>query len=94
MEISASTPISYTGINTGFIKNITTMLNSPVAAVSQVDKLTKLLRITDIFSTIEGGKYDGENRYIHNLETVLPYYPQLVKAINMGDDNALFAIFE
>lgn len=89
METKASDPVALGG----FIRNMCTVLNSPVAAVDTVKKISNILDLTDLFVTIEGGKYDGENKYVHNLEKNLPFYGQIVKMLELGESDDLFMIF-
>lgn len=89
METFASTPLS----GYGFLDNIIKVLNSPAAALKTTERISHLLKLTDIFSTIQDGKYKGENRYFHNLERDLPFYGQLVKALELGESEDLFKLF-
>lgn len=89
METFASNPFAAYG----FVSNAIKVLNSPAAALKTTERLSHLLKITDLFSTIEEGKYEGENRYFHNLERDLPFYGQIVKALELGESDDLFKLF-
>ena len=89
METRASTPLA----GGGFVRDITKIINSPVAAISTIDKISKVLDLTDAFTVIENGKYKGENLYIHNLEKSLPFYGQIVKMLELGESDDLFILF-
>lgn len=89
METKASSPVA----GYGFVKNIVTTLNSPVASMNTLEKLCNVVNLTDAFITIENGKYKGDNLYVHNLEMSLPFYGQIMKTVELGDDSALFNIF-
>lgn len=89
METMASNPIAAYG----FVSNMIKILNSPAAALNTAEKLSHLLKLTDLFVTIESGKYEGENKYIHNLEKDLPFYGQIVKMLDLGESDDLFMLF-
>ena len=89
METMASNPLS----GYGFISNMIKMLNSPVAAINVVEKLSNLVKFTDMAQTIESGKHKGENKYVYNLERSLPFYGQIVKAYELGESDDLFKLF-
>ena len=86
--IMASTP------SPGFVSNIITILNSPAACITQISKLTKLLTLTDLAVTIEGGKYDGENLWLHNAEKALPFLKQVQNQYELATEDDLFQIFK
>jgi hypothetical protein len=88
METMASTP------SPGFVSNIITILNSPAACITQISKLTKLLTLTDLAVTIEGGKYDGENLWLHNAEKALPFLKQVQNQYELATEDDLFQIFK
>lgn len=58
-----------------------------------VEDLSELIDVTDAFVTIEGGKYDGENLYLHNAERRLPFYGQIVRQSELGESDDLFKLF-
>ena len=89
METMASNPLS----GYGFISNMIKMLNSPVAAINVVEKISNLVKFTDLTQTIESGKHQGENKYVYNLERSLPFYGQIVKAYELGESDDLFKLF-
>lgn len=89
METKASDPIALYG----FIKNICTILNSPVSAVNTVEKISNIVDITDAFVTIESGKYKGENRYLHDMERDLPFIGHILRTIELGESDDMFMIF-
>ena len=89
METMASDPFAFYG----FVDNIIKLLNSPVAAVKTVERISHIVKLTDLFETIESGKYKGENRYFRNLEKDLPFYGHIIKAIEFGDSDDLFKLF-
>lgn len=96
MEVQASTPIFIPGLNDplAFINNIITMLNSPFAALNTIEKIANVLNAFDLFYRIEGGKYDGENKWVHNFKKNAPFIGQINKQINLKDSDDMFHIFE
>lgn len=53
MEVRASTPLSGFG-SQGFISNMVSMLNSPVAAITTIEDIVNLMNLSKLFITIEG----------------------------------------
>lgn len=91
---SVPVPIPFTGYGPiGFLEAQLKILNDPMACLNTVDKIFKLIDITAAFDTIEEGKYKGENLYLHNLEYNLPFIPNIIKQINMKDEDNMFQIF-
>ena len=89
-ETGASSPLALTG----FIKNMLTILNSPMACISTVDNMTRVLYFHDLFYKVEAGKHEGENLYLHGLEKAIPYYKQVRNQINLGTEDTLFKIYD
>lgn len=97
METQASSPLvmPFSGYGaTGFIKNFISVLNSPMACLSSIDKIATILDLTNLFSEVENGKHRGENLYLHNLEKSLPFYGSIRKQLNMGEEDYLFNVFK
>jgi hypothetical protein len=88
-ETQASMPL-----NTGFIKNMLTILNSPMACISTIDNMSRILYFQDLFYKVESGKHEGENLYVHGLEKVIPYYKQVINQLNLGTEDTLFKIYD
>ena len=96
METQASSPIimPFSGYGAmGFVKSIITTLNSPIASLSAIDKLTNILDFSNIFSEVQNGKNKGDNLYIHNLSRNLPFYGQINKQFNLDQDDYVFNVF-
>lgn len=93
MEVKASTPLSGFGPQ-GFIANLVSMMNSPVAAVATIEDIVTLMDLTKLFVTIEGGRYDGENLYMHNLKRRVPYIGQIMRQAKIGEEDYIFQVFE
>ena len=89
LETMASDPVAAYR----FVKSGIKVLNSPMAMLKTVENLTELLDVTDAFVTIEGGKHDGENKYLYNAERRLPFYGQIVKMTELGESDDLFKLF-
>ena len=90
METMASNPLS----GYGFISNMIKLLNSPFAAINVIEKLSNLLKFTDLTQTIESGKHEGENKYVYNLERSVPFYGQIVRTYELGESEDLFKLFD
>ena len=93
METKASTPLSGFGPQ-GFIANMINILNSPVAAIATIQDIVTLMDLTKVFVTIEGGRYDGENLYLHNLKRRVPYVGQIMRQAKIGEEDYIFQVFE
>lgn len=89
LEAGASMPF-----NTGFLSNIWTILQSPAAALKQVDNLTNLVRFDKMFNEIESGRYKGWSEYEADLVKTLPVYGQIRKAIDIENESYMFNIFD
>lgn len=102
MEVQASTPIpdllplvaGKPANPLAFVDNIMQILNSPAAALKTVNSLLTMMDLTKLFLTVEGGKHEGENLYLHNLEKVAPYYGSILRQKNMGNEDYIFQVFE
>lgn len=89
METGASMPGPY------FINNIFQILNSPIAAISALQKASVLFHFTNVLKEVEGGKHKGENLYMHKLEKGLPLYGQVKsQLLDFATEDYLFNIFE
>ena len=93
METKASTILSGFGPN-GFINNLVSMLNSPVACITTIEDIVNLMNLSKLFITIEGGRYDGENLYLHNLKRRIPYIGQITRQSKIGEEDYVFQVFE
>jgi hypothetical protein len=89
METRASVPFS-----PGFVTNIITILNSPAACITQFSKLAKLLSLTDLAVTIESGKYEGENLWVHNDVKAVPFLKQVQNQLELATEDDLFQVFK
>lgn len=89
LEAGASSPFALER----FIKNNMTLLNSPMAALDNANKLLAIMDLEPLITmrTIERGKYKGEYVYLHNVEKSVPFYHQVNRWWNM--DEGLFTIF-
>ena len=89
LETGASTPLA----GYGFIDNILKLTKSPMASINTVEKIANILKFSDLDKEIQGGKHKGENKYVRNLEKSIPFYGQIENAINLGEENDLFLLF-
>ena len=67
MELGAAAPTS-----AAFFDNVTTLIQSPIPAVENIDRLIKLLSVNTMFDTIETGRYAGWNRWLRNAYFAVP----------------------
>lgn len=80
----------------GIPMEITTILNSPIAATNTVNALMyPFTGLDDINETIQRGDYAGWNKYGRNmLKYWVPFYNQIDQLSKMDEDEAVFAVFE
>ena len=71
-----------------------TILQSPAAALKQLDNLTNLVRFDKMFNEIESGRYKGWSEYEADLVKSIPVYGQIRKVIDLADESYMFNIFE
>ena len=88
LETGASMPL-----NVEFLTNIWTLLQSPAAALKQMDNLTTLIRFDKMFNEIESGRYKGWSEYEADLVRALPVYGQIRKAVDIENESYMFNIF-
>lgn len=69
-EVAASSPFSFTG----FFDNLMTLLKSPMACLSILDKIGSIFEISDMFRTIESGPNKGDNQWWHDAKKAIPFY--------------------
>lgn len=86
LEVGASMP------GTQFFGNIIQMLNSPMAAISTLERVKKVMNMWDAFDEIETGRYQGWTELERNAFQLLPYMPQIWKAVDF--DDSMFTMFE
>lgn len=97
METQASTPffIPFTQYGpTGFIKNVITTLNSPMAAINTMNSLANIIDFTKLAQTVQSGDEKGQNMYLHRLERAVPFYSSIKKQIDLGDEDFMFNVFK
>ena len=96
LEVQASTPVFIPGLNDplAFVNNIITIMNSPFAALNTIEKIADTLNAFDLFYRIEGGKYKGENKWMHNFRKNAPFVGQITKQVNIKDSDDMFKVFE
>lgn len=88
MDVRGSTPY-------GIPREITKIINSPVAATNTVNAMMyPVVGLPDVTETIKSGRYRGWNKYGRNmLKYWTPFYNQIDQLNNMGEDEAVFAVF-
>ena len=86
LEVGASVP------SFGFLANVIQLLNSPAAAISTLDKVKKVFNIMNAFDEIQTGRYQGWSEWERDVFQMIPYLPQIWKAIDF--DDSMFSMFE
>lgn len=67
MELGAAAPTSIS-----FLDNVKTLVQSPIPAVENIDRVISLINVSTMFDTIETGKYAGWNRWLRNAYFSIP----------------------
>lgn len=89
VDVNGSQPL-------GIPMEITTLLNSPIAATNTVNALMyPFTGLEDIDDTIQRGDYAGWNKYGRNmLKYWVPFYNQIDQLSKMDEDDNIFAVFD
>ena len=82
MELGAAAPTSL-----DFINNIKTLIQSPIPATENLDRLISFIDITLIGSTVKSGRYEGWNTYLRNLYFATPTARNIGRVIDLMDGN-------
>lgn len=90
MEVVASMPIMPFQMG----KNMITMLNTPMAAVTQAENLWKLIRVDNMFKEVESGTYQGMSVWHRDALKALPYYSQIRKFWDLDTEEYMFNMFK
>lgn len=78
-----------------FFSNALQILNSPIPAISALEKASTLFNFTNLYKEVEGGKHRGENLYLHKLEMSSPVYGQFrAQFLDFATEDYLFNPFE
>ena len=89
VDVNGSQPL-------GIPMEVTTLLNSPIAATNTVNALMyPFTGLGDIDDTIQRGDYAGWNKYGRNmLKYWVPFYNQIDQLSKMDEDDNIFAVFD
>lgn len=77
-----------------FIKNVTTLLQSPAAAISKFNNIGGLFEFWKMGEEITSGRYKGWTQYEKNLYNVIPLYSNIRKVVDMKSETYMFNIFD
>ena len=88
LEAGASIPFT-----PDFFQNITTLLQSPAAAIKSFNNLADLLQFWNLFDEIESGRYKGWSVYHRDFIEALPAYGQIRKNIDLPSETYMFNVF-
>ena len=97
METQADAPVimPFSGYGAmGFVKNLITIMNSPIAAINTMENIAGILDFTNLACTVGSGKDEGQNLYLHNLKKELPFYGSITKQAGLGNEDYLFNVFK
>lgn len=89
LEVGASIPL----LLPEFLSNISTILQSPSAAIKPVNNLLDLIQINNIWNEIESGRYKGWSVYERDLMEAAPLYGKIKTVYDITDEDYMFAIF-
>ena len=89
VDVNGSQPL-------GIPMEVTTLLNSPIAATNTVNALMyPFTGLGDLDDTIQRGDYAGWNKYGRNmLKYWVPFYNQIDQLSKMDEDDNIFAVFD
>jgi hypothetical protein len=92
MEVGASTPIA----PTKFVGNITSILNSPAAAVNAVETLGDAISFWNATEEIHTGRWAGWNKWARAVVKAVPAVDKTIKLVDLGspDGRHMFTIYE
>lgn len=90
METRASTFLQKNPL--AFIDNLLNIMNQPFAQIKTIQSLESFLNVTDMFRTVEAGKYKGRNKYLHKNIKNIPIVGQAIKQVDF--DDSMFRIFD
>ena len=76
-----------------FLKNATTLLQSPAASIKTFNNIASLFEVWNMFNEIESGRYKGWSEYERDLVNNIPIYGQVKKTIDLGNEDYMFTIF-
>lgn len=88
LETGAAAPIS-----PDFMDNIWTILQSPAAAIKNINNLLDLIQFQNMFVEIQSGRYKGYSKYERDLIETVPVYGQIRKVFDVADEDYMFAIY-
>lgn len=80
MELGAAAPTSL-----DFLDNIKTLVQSPIPATENIDRLISVLDITLIGGTVKSGRYAGWNKYLRNLYFATPMAKNVGRVVDLID---------
>lgn len=89
LELGASVPFV-----PDFIENVWTILQSPSAAIKSLNNITDLIQLQNMYVEIESGRYKGWSEYERDLVEAVPLYGKVRTAIDITEEDYMFAIFD
>lgn len=78
MELGAAAPTS-----TDFLNNWKTLINSPVPAMENIDRVINLLDLSTLGEEVQSGRYKGWNRWLRNAYFAAPYTRNIGRFVDL-----------
>ena len=80
----------------GILAEAKRTINSPIPLITTFNGLLyPITGIMDVTEIIDQGRYEGWNKYARNvLWYTVPYYKQIDQMLHLGEEDALFTIFD
>lgn len=79
--------------NLEMLKSFTQILQSPMAGIDGVNNIINALSFWNAADELETGRYAGWSRWERDAFKAIPYH-NIVKALDMKDDNYMFRMFD
>ena len=87
MELGAAAPTSK-----DFLNNWKTLINSPVPAMENIDRIINLFDLSTLGEEIQSGKYKGWNRWVRNAYFATPYVRNIGRVVDLVEgDVSMFS---
>lgn len=78
MELGAAAPTSL-----DFLDNWKTLIQSPVPAMENIDRIINLLDLSTLGEEIQSGKYEGWNRWLRNAYFAAPFARNVGRTVDL-----------
>lgn len=75
------------------IDNAFTLIQSPAASINTFNNMLDLLKVWNIGTTIQTGRYKGWDTYVRDLTQTIPLYAQINRVFDLKNEDYLFTLF-